>query len=120
MPLQLGDNTSLPRRFVVWCLPSDCLDAVPDRGPVTDRLQQPPLPRRFHVNAARRMEAPPFDLPALLGKEFGDREGWKDVLRGAQQLALELDAILVRSERSTICSVLFSKMPSLLYRPDHT
>lgn len=76
-----------------------------DRPPATNHPPAPaPAPAFFYVKAARRMEAPPFDLPALLGKEFGDREGWKDVLREAQRLALELDAILVRSERTTTCT----------------
>ncbi|CAM9886635.1 unnamed protein product [Ectocarpus fasciculatus] len=58
------------------------------------------------LRESRRMEAPPFDLPALLGKEFGDREGWKDVLREAQQLALELDAILpYRVEKDKLIAV---------------
>lgn len=50
-------------------------------------------------NAARRMEAPPFDVEAMLGKEFGDRADWKDVLREADQLARELDdkSVLVRT-----------------------
>lgn len=45
------------------------------------------------------MEAPPFDVDAMLGKEFGDRAGWKDVLREANQLARELDdnSVLVRT-----------------------
>lgn len=47
------------------------------------------------------MEAPPFDVAAMLGEELGGREGWKDVLREAEQLARELDdaAILVRTPR---------------------
>ena len=45
------------------------------------------------------MEAPPFDVEAMLGKEFGDRADWKDVLREADQLARELDekSVLVRT-----------------------
>ncbi|CAM9431375.1 unnamed protein product [Ectocarpus sp. 8 AP-2014] len=58
------------------------------------------------LRESRRMEAPPFDLPALLGKEFGDREGWKDVLREAQRLALELDEILpYRVEKDKLIAV---------------
>lgn len=47
------------------------------------------------------MEAPPFDVAAMLGEEFGGREGWKHVLREAEQLAQELDdnAVLVRMLR---------------------
>lgn len=74
-----------------------------DRPPATNP-PHPPARALCYVKSASRMEAPPFDLPALLGKEFGDREGWKDVLREAQRLALELDAILVRSERTTTCA----------------
>lgn len=45
------------------------------------------------------MEAPPFDVEAMLGKEFGDRADWKEVLREADQLAHELDdnSVLVRT-----------------------
>lgn len=49
------------------------------------------------VTAARRMKAPPFDVAAMLGEEFGDRKGWKDVLREADELVDELDKVLVRS-----------------------
>lgn len=44
------------------------------------------------------MEAPPFDVEAMLGKEFGDRADWKDVLGEADQLARELNenSLLVR------------------------
>eukprot|EP00903_Cladosiphon_okamuranus_P009166 g8756.t4 len=37
------------------------------------------------------MEAPPFDVEVMLGKEFSDRADWKDVLREADRLARELD-----------------------------
>eukprot|EP00752_Nemacystus_decipiens_P003022 g2802.t1 len=43
------------------------------------------------LRESRRMEAPPFDVEAMLGKEFGDRADWKEVLREADQLARELD-----------------------------
>lgn len=43
------------------------------------------------------MESPPFDVALMLAKEFGEREGWEDVLEEASKLALELDAVLVRN-----------------------
>lgn len=43
------------------------------------------------------MEAPPFDVALMLGKEFGSREGWQDVLKDANALVKELDSILVRA-----------------------
>lgn len=50
----------------------------------------------FDATAARRMEAPPFDVAAMLGEELGNRKGWKDVLREADELVEELDKVLVR------------------------
>lgn len=43
------------------------------------------------------MEAPPFNVAAMLSEEFGNRKGWKEVLREADELVNELDKVLVRT-----------------------
>lgn len=47
------------------------------------------------------METPPFDVALMLGKEFGDRAGWKEVLKEAKSLAQTLDSVLVRVRRES-------------------
>lgn len=42
------------------------------------------------------MEDPPFDVGAMLGREFGNRKEWIETLSAAEQLAREMDSLLVR------------------------
>eukprot|EP00904_Undaria_pinnatifida_P004260 jgi/Undpi1/13835/HiC_scaffold_9.g03486.m1 len=58
------------------------------------------------LREGRRMESPPFDVALMLVKEFGEREGWEDVLEEASKLALELDAVLpYRVEKDKLIAV---------------
>ncbi|CAM9791867.1 unnamed protein product [Pylaiella littoralis] len=58
------------------------------------------------LREARRMEAPPFNVAAMLSEEFGNRKGWKEVLREADELVNELDKVLpYRVEKDKLIAV---------------